>query len=621
MSRKALTAGLLVSACFEPYPLQRSMEGSTTDETASTTVAGDGVALTTISTSVNAATSTEVSTGELGGLAFDDEYVILQYSLSLVVESPGVLGNDVGDNLDLLEIGEFTTERGGTVDMSADGSFTYIPPQPFWGHDGFTYTATGSGGPDTAHVDILVRPTFIRLEDVAAGFGGFAIAGATAQSHAGYGVGGGGDVNGDGINDVVIGAPDGDLSGTGRAYVIYGSNESTNIDLINITDGPSGFAIVGSPPSSSIGHAVSLGDTNADGYADVIVGDPDGNEATGSVAVIFGNPDPHMADISNLGPDGYVLFGSGLGNRSGWAVSTVEDTDSDGMRDIAISERSYADRGYVYIIAGKDSAEDGPIVTKGAVTWRSGEEFGDQLGTSLASVSDVNGDGFGDFIAGAPGALGALGSPSEAGASYLFYSNGYKEFKFAGAFAYDHSGTSVAGGFDLNGDTFADIVIGAPGAGLTGPQTGLVYFVFGPFAFYVSLIRLSDGFLVTGADPGDAAGTSVAMSPDINGDGLADTLIGAPFATGTGRAYVVYGRNATGSVSLTDISTGLGGFAVEGEADGDWAGYALAAPGDVNGDGVPDIVIGAYRSDVSGSDSGCVYVLYGIKDKLLPVSG
>ena len=125
----------------------------------------------------------------------------------------------------------------------------------------------------------------------------------------------------------------------------------------------------------------------------------------------------------------------------------------------------------------------------------------------------------------------------------------------------------------------------------------------------------SGGFVINGETTNDLSGRSVSAAGDVNGDGLADLIIGAdgadPNGLASGRSYVVFGKAATGPVNLSAITRGSGGFVINGETAVDFSGGSVSAAGDVNGDGLADLIIGAYRADPNGSASGRSYVVFG----------
>ncbi len=265
-----------------------------------------------------------------------------------------------------------------------------------------------------------------------------------------------------------------------------------------------------------------------------------------------------------------------------------------------------------------------------------GVDPNDRAGFSVASAGDVNGDGFDDFLIGAFAA--DPGGDSEAGETYLVFGaaggwnasldlstlDGTNGFRLDGIDAVDRSANSVAGAGDVNGDGFADLIIGAYFGDRTGDDNaGEAYVVFGRASGWSASLDLSTlngttGFRVLGADPNDFAGFSVAGAGDVNGDGFDDVIIGARGGDpggrdGAGEAYVVFGR-ASGWSSTFDVSTisGANGFRLDGIDAGDQFGYVVAGAGDVNGDGLADLIVGAQTGDPGGrSDAGETYIVFG----------
>ena len=201
--------------------------------------------------------------------------------------------------------------------------------------------------------------------------------------------------------------------------------------------------------------------------------------------------------------------------------------------------------------------------------------------------------------------------------------DGKTGFKINGEAASDASGFSVSGAGDVNGDGFADLIIGADYASPNGTHSGASYVVFGKAGGFTTPLELStlngvNGFKINGEAGGDLAGFSVSAAGDVNGDGFADLLIGAkgadPNGSFSGASYVVFGKTCVSATGTFELSTlnGVNGFKINGEAAGDQSGNSVSAAGDVNGDGFADLLIGAFSASPNGnSNSGASYVVFG----------
>src|SRR6266853_1826679 len=212
-------------------------------------------------------------------------------------------------------------------------------------------------------------------------------------------------------------------------------------------------------------------------------------------------------------------------------------------------------------------------------------------------------------------------APAAVAAIDLGSLDGKTGFKINGEVAGDYSGVSVSAAGDVNGDGFADLLIGATGADPHGSGSGASYVVFGKAGGFTTPFDLStlngvNGFKINGEAAGDYSGRTVSAAGDVNGDGFADLLIGAPYAapngTYSGASYVVFGK-AGGFTTPLELSTldGATGFKINGEAANDEAGNSVSAAGDVNGDGLADLLIGAFDAGPNGIGSGASYVVFG----------
>jgi hypothetical protein len=226
-------------------------------------------------------------------------------------------------------------------------------------------------------------------------------------------------------------------------------------------------------------------------------------------------------------------------------------------------------------------------------------------------VGDVDGDGLGDVLVGAY--LSSAGG-AQSGIAYLVLGGrsgtiplASADARLLGEDAADGAGMSVAGAGDVDGDGLADLLVGAFGVDDAGGQSGAAYLVRGAPSGDLDL-SLADARL-TGESGGDYAGYSVAGAGDVDADGFADVLVGAPSrddgTTDNGVAYLVRGP-FSGTVPLATADARLVGTAYM-----DVAGIAVSSAGDTDGDGYADVLVGANRADGGASDAGIVYLLTG----------
>jgi predicted transcriptional regulator len=488
---------------------------------------------------------------------------------------------------------------------------------------------------------------------------GFKISGAAEWDRSGMSVSAAGDVNGDGISDILIGAPN--HRGPSYVYVIYGKagGYRGSIDLATLNP-TQGFKIVGGPGDQSFGASVSsAGDVNGDGLPDILIGASQTNPfsdrwGAGVSYVIYGKAGGYKAplELASLNPtQGFKIIGAARVDYSGRSVSGAGDMNGDGLQDILIGAynarpfgREWA--GTSYVIYGKVEGYTEPLDLASFNSTQGfrivGAAVGDAAGGSVSVAGDVNGDGLQDILIGASGADPSVNG--KAGASYVIYGKvgGYTDpldlaslnstqgFKIGGAAAGDYSGNSVSGAGDVNGDGIPDILIGASQASPYGRQwAGASYVIYGKVGGYTDSIHLAtlnatQGFRIDGANGytrrgvADYSGGSVSGAGDVNGDGIQDILIGAdrtdPYGNGwTGTSYVIYGK-AGGYTDPLDLASfnRTQGFKINGAAALDNFAGSVSAAGDVNGDGFPDILIGAYGASPYGRyEAGASYVIYG----------
>ena len=485
---------------------------------------------------------------------------------------------------------------------------------------------------------------------------GFIIQG-VSDDNLGYSVSSAGDINGDGIGDIVIGSPLSDpnnQSNAGKTYVVFGKTDSFNqtIDISSL-NGTNGFVINGAKAGDESGRSVSnIGDINGDGVDDLAIGAPGGiGNAAGSAYIIFGSKESdyfnNPIELSNLDGKGFEIQGSELftNRNAGWAISAAGDINGDGIKDLLIGASNPGNNesgtiGETYVIFGKENFDSTLNLDEQKFGFDDGliiysynkdnlNDDKNSLGYSVSDAGDINGDGIDDLIIGAPY---ADPNGNNSGSSYVIYGrsednpftddinifnlNSSDGFVINGQNG-DKSGFSVSKAGDINGDGIGDLIIGAKDGNPDKKESaGRSYVVFGSEDFDSS-INLSDldgsnGFAINGISAGDNSGWSVGALGDINGDGIDDIIVGANNANSTaGQSYVIYG-NDTGFDSTFELSSlespdSQNGFIIDGAFIGDNLGHSVRGAGDVNGDGVNDLIIGA---PFANSKAGAAYVLF-----------
>ena len=560
------------------------------------------------------------STGTSGNapVAAFDTYMFERGAAYVVADNVGVLANDSGSARAAVPAAALATDRGGTVALGALGGFTYTPSNPaFWGDDYFTYTVENPDGQSAGRVRLSVQPGAVSLGDFMGGAGnGVLINGASIDAPVGDSVAGAGDVNGDGLADVIVGAPSVDATGTGSAYVIFGSRLPAGagapgaLSLGSLPDG-SGFAINGVLADGRAGTSVDgAGDVNGDGYADVIVGAPapDSTSDGGAAYVIFGKADGVTVSVAELvagGVKGFRMDGGIAGDRAGASVGGAGDVNGDGLADVIVAA-PYANSGLgeAYVVYGKTSGT--PI----ALGDSSGEGFTirglavDALDLSATGLGDLNGDGLADVgLATTSGVYVVYGSNAGADVDLAALTPA-QGFAVRGQNESQLADSSVSGAGDVNGDGYDDLVLGAP----LRQSAAVVFGRPGRADLSLDALTALDGFVIGIGTmfEGQSVGFSVSGGGDLNGDGLSDLFITNYNQEGgdyPDRAFWIFGA---AEATPRDLSNLEGGIVIAGVAT-ELRGAPVSSAGDTNGDGLDDWIVGT-RDANSVNDA---YILYG----------
>jgi hypothetical protein len=413
-----------------------------------------------------------------------------------------------------------------------------------------------------------------------------------ADARFGVSVGTAGDVNGDGYGDVIVGARwyNNGQEKEGRAYVYHGGP-------VGLTSTPV-WTAEGDQAGARFGDSGTAGDVNGDGYADVIVGAPyyDGGEENEGRAYVY-----HGGPAGLTSTPVWTAEGDQVLARFGWSVGTAGDVNGDGYADVVVAAPYYdggeEDEGRAYVYHGSAAG----LNTTADWTVEANQEyvyFGDSVGTA----GDVNGDGYGDVVVGAPSYDG--GEENE-GRAFVYHGSGSGLSASANWTAesdqdYAYLGVSVGTAGDVNGDGYADVIVGAEHyeSSPDEDREGKAYVYHGGPAGLTS----TPAWTAEGDEKWAHFGDSVGAAGDVNGDGYADVIVGA-WAYDNGRAYVYHG----GPAGLTSTPV----WTAEGDQAGARFGDSVGTAGDVNGDGYADVVVGVPGYNTGWDDSGRAYVYHG----------
>ncbi len=453
-------------------------------------------------------------------------------------------------------------------------------------------------------------------------------------------------MNGDARAEVVVGAPLVDwgvATDAGAAYVVWGVNVSTSVDLKDVNSGGSGqgFVIKGQAAGDHAGEVVgAIADLTGDGRAEILVG-ATGNDAGGANAgaayVVFGRAADSPVSLSNVanGTGGFRIIGEAAGDAAGSALASIADLNGDGKAEILVaapgSDAGGADAGAVYVVFGKSIGTQVSLasVTAGTGGFRiTGATPGAAAGQSIAALGDVNADGKADILIGAGDAAYVVyGKADGAEVSLVDVTAGIGGFAILPEAGGDLTGISVSGGRDLNRDGIADIVIGTPHDTEGGVDAGAVYIIWGGARGVVDLsaIALGAGGAKVVGTAGSLTGSSVAVSADLNADGVADLLVGAP---GSGEVAVLYAANSWqpdsnvyGTFGDDMIGAGYGG-AMHLVGEGADSIYGLDGADSIMAGGGDDFVDGGAGADtMDGGAGNDVYVADDWLDQIVEAPG
>lgn len=442
---------------------------------------------------------------------------------------------------------------------------------------------------------IFVSPSLIAAQQV--------LNGEQENSLAGFSSSSAGDINSDGFSDVLVAAPyfSGAYKREGKVTLYLGSAQGVSATPA--------WILVGGREEAQLGTSVSTaGDVNKDGFADVIIGVPFSGQNFEGEALLFLGSASGLSQTPN-----WVARGTTGLEHLGASVAHAGDVNKDGFADVIVGAPGYSNgqlsEGRALVFLGSQTG------LAPQATWNYEGNLASSLtGTSVNAAGDVNGDGFGDVIVGAPQYTQSYSSEGIVSV-FLGSSAGLGSqpvWTFSGSQNWGQLGLSVATAGDVDRDGFGDVLVGHPGYGAIRPNGGRVLLFKGS----ASGLSATPAWSLVGGVSDAQLGATVASAGDLNNDGFSDVILGVrgylSRGTRTGAAFIFLGSKA-GPPTMADWTyTGL-------TAPGAFGASASSA-GDINGDGLPDIVVGDPFATDGSSANGAAYVFFGARSSTLAVS-